>query len=292
MGYLKLDSETMILGVIGYPLTHARVQKVYNALYEKFNVNALYLPIPVTAERLDNFFHAVNVLNIPGFGVTMPHKSAVLPYLDSADEICKIYNCVNTVSVDAGKKKHGYAFDGFAMCQMVEDEGVLIKNRKALVLGAGGISGVVCDELAKRGATEITILNRTQSKAIALAELVARHTRIPVSGGGLTKAALDKASEDARIVMQCTSLGLYGGGQDYDYLGFIDRLPCDSAVADAIYNPDPTALLERAQKRGLKTVNGIGMLACQKQQIFKACLHIDIGDEGKKMVRSIITRSL
>ncbi len=291
-GHLKYDTETMILGVIGYPLEHTFVPKVYNALYEKFRINAVYLPFSIRPEDLEGFFRTVDILNIPGFGVTMPHKSSVLQYLDSADEICRIYQCVNTVSVDKDRKKHGYAFDGYAMCQMLEDEGVSIAGKKALILGAGGISGVVADELANRGAAEITILNRTAEKAEKLAETVSRYRGIPVTGGGLTAEELDRAAEGTGIVLQCTSLGLAGSDQDYSYLGFLERLNADAAAADAIYNPDPTSFLRKARECGLKTVNGIGMLACQKRQIFKACLGIDIGDEGKKAVREIVTKCL
>lgn len=194
--------------------------------------------------------------------------------------------------MDKNKKKHGYAFDGYAMCEMVEDEGGTIAGRKALVLGAGGISGVVADELAKRGATEIVILNRTPGKAIEVAGIVQSSTGVPAHGGALTRDELDRAAEGAGVVMQCTSLGIYGGSQDFEYLGFLDRLNADAVAADAIYNPSPTAFLAHARKRGLLAVNGLGMLACQKRQIFKACLGIDIGDEGKKAVKRIISALL
>ena len=92
--------------------------------------------------------------------------------------------------------------------------------------------------------------------------------------------------------MQCTSLGLYGSKYNFEYLGFVDKLENNAVLADAIYNPDPTAFLAKGQERGLLTVNGMGMLACQKRQIFKACLNIDIGDEGKKAVKRIVSAEL
>lgn len=98
---------------------------------------------------------------------------------------------------------------------------------------------------------------------------------IPASATGFTPKELDRAAEQCGIVMQCTSLGMHGMTVDYEYLDFLEKLPKGAAVADALYNPDPTSFIAKARALGLPNANGSPMLANQMLLMFGNVLRCD-----------------
>jgi shikimate dehydrogenase len=215
-----------------------------------------------TPENLDRFFDAVRILNMRGFISTMPYKTKMLPYMDVVTEESKVFNCINAVKYVEGKF-HGAGFDGYGFCQSIEDTGVKLEGREALILGAGGICGPVAAEMARRGGTSFTILNRTEEKAKKLAQLLQDYTGKPAYGGPLTPEKLEHAAKKAEVVAQCTSAGIHGSGTEFPHLDFLKMLGKDTVVMDALYNPPQTVFLKVAAECGLKTVNGMGMLSNQ-----------------------------
>lgn len=290
---VKYNVDTRLLGLLGYPLDHSITSVVHNAMYQFGDINAVFIPLEIkdTPGNLDRFFEAVKTLNILGFSVTMPYKTRMLPYMDEVTEECRLFNCVNNVKYVNGKF-YGDGFDGYGMCQAIEDTGVKLAGREALILGAGGISGVVANEMAKRGVEQFTILNRTVARAEHLAQILSDHTGKPVRVGPLTKEELDRAASSATVVAQCTSLGMYGTNTQFEYLDFVDRLEPSTIVADALYNPLQTAILKKATDRGLQSVNGIGMLSNQMNALIRFYFGVDLGLGGKCEATSTIIRAM
>lgn len=290
---VKYNTETRLLGLLGYPLDHSITSIVHNAMYQFGDLNAVFVPFELedTPGALDRFFDAVKTLNILGFSVTMPYKTRMLPYMDEVKEECRIFNCVNNVKYVDGKF-YGDGFDGYGMCQAIEDTGAKLAGREALIIGAGGISGVIANEMAHRGVTAFTILNRTAEKAEHLAQILSDHTGLPVRSGPLTKEELDLAARRVNVVAQCTSVGMYGTGTQFPYLDFIQKLEKSTIVADALYNPLQTAILKAASENGLQTVNGIGMLANQMNALIQFYFGVDLGLGGKCEATSTIIRAM
>lgn len=278
---VQYDTSTRLTGLLGWPLGHSVSSSVQNALYQMAGINAVYLPMEIedTPGGLQNFFAAFKTLGMAGLGVTMPYKTKVLPFLDSASQAASAFNCVNCVAVREGKL-HGEAFDGYAMCQSAEAAGHPLAGKHVLVLGAGGVTGIVLHELAQRGVASITVLNRTPERAKALADILAGQAATPVQVGPLTAEALDAAAERCTAVFQCTSLGMFGTKAQHPYLGFVQRLPAGSIVVDAIYNPPQTGILKEAAAHGHTAINGMGMMAYNMVAQTKLQFGVDLGIAG------------
>lgn len=287
---IKYDHETKLLGLLGYPLAHSIAAPIHNGLYRFGKINAVMLPMELKNEpgNLERFFSAVETLRIQGFIVTMPYKTQMLPYMDEMSEISRVFNCVNAVKYENGRF-YGRAYDGYGMCQTLEDADCRLEGREALILGAGGISGVVAGEMANRGVTSFTILNRTEEKAVQLARTLWEYTGKPVHAGALTEENLEQAARRAGVVAQCTAAGMYGTGTEFPFLKFIEKLGKDTVVVDALYNPPKTAFLQAAEAQGLLAVNGMGMLSNQANSLTKFFLGQDLGPEGKREAVRLLT---
>jgi len=283
---IRADSDTQLIFQIGDPLDFSCGAAVHNAIFEFANLNAVCLSLVVKKGELGPFCKAVKTLGICGFDVTMPHKSDVIEYLDEVDELSRAFNCVNHVDLRDGKLV-GTALDGLGMCLNIEDAGIRIKGRRALILGAGAVSGPIAAELCKRGASSIAILNRTVEKAKSITEVIERYFDVPVACGDMSLDNLYAFAGEADLLVQCTNLGMEGSGVDYQDVGFVARLPKGAAVADVLYMPERTKLLAHAEKLGYQVVNGLGMMINQQKAMLKFHLDYDLeadcrefGEEG------------
>jgi shikimate dehydrogenase len=178
----------------------------------------------------------------------MPHKEAVADVVDRLDPAARSLHSVNTVSWD-GDQLVGSSTDGAGFVASLADAEVSIDGAKVAVIGAGGAARSVIDALGRAGASDITVLNRTQDRAEAAAALT------PVASPGI---ASDISRAD--IVVNATSVGM---GDD-------ESLPCDpdllragQTVADLVYHPLETRWMAAAADRGARAVDGLGMLVQQ-----------------------------
>lgn len=190
----------------------------------------------------------MRTLGIGGLSVTMPHKEAIADAVDRLDPAARALHSVNTVSWD-GDELVGSSTDGAGFVASLSEAGVEVDGAKVAILGAGGAARSVIDALARAGASDITVLNRTSDKAEAAAAIA-------------TVAAPGIISDITRadIVVNATSVGM---GNDR-------ALPCDpdlfrpgQVVADLIYHPLLTNWMRAASERGSATVDGLGMLVHQ-----------------------------
>jgi shikimate dehydrogenase len=279
---VKYNTKTQILGILGFPLDHSVTSIVHNAMYQYGNINAIFYPLEIENKpgNLDRFFEAFKTLKMKGFSVTMPYKTMMLPYLDEAPEVCRRYNCINNVKYEDGKF-YGDSFDGYAICETFERAGCYLKGKRALILGAGGITGVTLDEMNKRGVTSFTILNRTIKRAETIAAALCEQSGKSVHVGPLTPEELNRAAKESDVVAQCTSLGMHGSTADFEYLNFVKYLPDKAMVVDAIYNPLQTSILRAASNRGLVTKNGVEVLANQMTKLIMFYFGVDLGEGGR-----------
>ncbi len=276
MEHFKADVNSKLVAFIGNPLDHSVAAKAHNALYSYYGINAVYFPFTLEENELSDFIAAAKLLHIPGFGITMPFKNKILKYIDDAEEAAKAFNCVNQVTIGKDGSTYGYSTDGFGMCQAIENTGFKIQGKEVMVLGAGAIGSIIGYELGRRGATKIIFFNRTVEKAESIARKIHELTGSVTECRSFIPEEFSKAAATAGLVVQCTSLGMFGTTKNYQSLDFIDLLVADSLVADAVYNPWRTSILAKAEKRGLTVINGIPMLI---EQLTKN-LEYNIGFNG------------
>jgi shikimate dehydrogenase len=209
----------------------------------------------------------VKSLGILGFNVTIPHKVTVMTYLDEIDPIAKDIGAVNTV-VNRGERLVGYNTDGLGGLRALSEAGVTLTGKKVVLLGAGGAARALSFSIAPLAGL-LVILNRTETKAVALASNLRRRFDKKIRGGPLTRSALLTEMADTDVLINSTSVGMHPKSEEC--VVDEDLLHSRMTVFDAVYNPNPleTRLLREAKSVGAKTVDGLSMLVHQGALAFK-----------------------
>jgi len=249
----EINGFTKQLAIIGDPVEHSHYPQMHNFLSEKYNNNYVYTALRVKHENLADAIKAIRAMEIAGVNVTAPHKFNVLPYLDKISEKAKKFGAVNTI-VHRDGVLTGYNTDADGFYRSLLYEGIEIKNRDVLIIGAGGATQPVAVLFALEGAKSITIQNRTLKNAERLRDYVKEVCDYDIS----TERKLDRYD----VVINTTSVGMYPNIENcpIDDFSFIDE---KTAVADMIYNPWETVFLKKCRERGAKGINGLGMLIFQ-----------------------------
>ncbi len=245
------------LCVIGDPVLHSKSPLIQNTMIQSLGLDYEYSLQPVKREELSSWLNRVRTEGWAGFNATMPHKEALVPYMDELDEDAKLYQAVNTVCCRNGKL-YGFNTDGGGFARALTMCGIAIQGARFVVLGAGGAAKAVALKLAQQGAARVTICNRTVEKAAALAS----HIPDILTPAGFSLAQLSEQCANCDVLINCTNLGM-NGSPSFDTLDFLDALPLKAPVCDLIYHPLETALLSRAKGQGHPTMNGLPLLIHQ-----------------------------
>ena len=279
-----INGHTKQLGIIGYPVEHTFSPAMHNFISDTIHNNYVYSAWRVHPDDLKTAIDGMRALGISGINVTAPHKVEVMKYLDFVTDTAKELGSVNTV-VNRDGKLYGYNTDADGFCMALGKAGIKIKNSRILILGAGGVVRPTLIRLIDHGAKEITVVNRTKSKAVSLSEDILRCKNFEVK--------TEISSLDFDIVINTTSAGMEPQENvlpieniaEIDDLSFIGK---NTAAVDMIYNPDETLFLKTAREMGAKTVNGLGMLIYQgiiAYELFTGVtLPEDMGERIKKEV--------
>ena len=213
-----------------------------------------YVAMEVREDALNEVLRTLGDKGIKALSVTMPHKEAVFEMLNNAsnglgnvDESAKSARSVNTISVTDGRLI-GSNTDGDGCCNAIEQAGVDVAGSRAVIIGAGGTARAIVATLARRGASDIAVINRTESRA---QDVITSATVARVGSVG------DIAN--ANILINATSVGM--GTQETPVEAGL--LHSSLVVLDAVYHPLETTLLRDAKVAGAKTVDGLWMLVHQ-----------------------------
>ena len=245
MNCSKITAATKLCAIIGNPIGHTLSPLVHNAAFEHLGLDYVFLAFQV--EHLQDAVKGIRALDFKGVSVTIPHKVAVMEYLDEIETVAGRIGAVNTVVNRAGRLI-GYNTDWSGAIKALEDEMVL-QGKTAVVLGAGGAARAISFGLKEKGAQPV-ILNRTVSRAEALAaELKCRF-------GGME--LMEKLSFD--LVINTTSVGMY---PRVDGMPVKKELLKDVLVFDTVYNPIKTRLIREAEEKGCPTIIGLKMFINQ-----------------------------
>jgi len=153
-----ISGKTRVCGVIGDPIEHTMSPVMHNAAFKELGLDYLYVPLRVKREELGKAVESVRALNIRGLNVTLPHKVAIISFLDELDPLARKIGAVNTIVNDDGVLT-GYNTDATGFLQALLEGGVEPKEKKVVILGAGGASRAISFILAERDA-HLVILNR------------------------------------------------------------------------------------------------------------------------------------
>jgi len=262
---LKITSRTNLYAIIGDPIGHSLSPVMQNAAFKASGLDAVYIALRVESSMLRQAIEGFRAINILGFNVTIPHKVAVMKYLDELDVSAATIGAINTV-VNRWGKLIGYNTDGSGALAALHEAGVDPQGRRILLLGAGGAARALAFSLAQT-AERIIILNRTVSKAESLAEEVRQITGANVTHRKLDPLALSEEAASADLLVNTTSVGMHPRPEET--LVDAKLLRPSMVVFDVVYSPPETRLLREAREVGAKPVGGLGMLIHQGAEAFK-----------------------
>jgi 3-dehydroquinate dehydratase/shikimate dehydrogenase len=263
-GVRRLNKETKIYGVVGDPIGHSLSPIVHNIGFRKLGINSLYLPFRVPEGKLANFLASHTPLKIQGLSVTIPHKESAVHQATEMEPLVAQTQSANTLVRTASGFK-AMNTDRPAILESLtaglpanpDGSPGSLKQKMALVLGAGGVARSVVHALLDAGAL-VTITNRTDEKARKLAHDMGCRQ---VDWGMRTSTLVD-------IVVNCTSCGMYPE---------VDETPIHPGVfkngmvvMDTIYNPENTMMIKQAREHGATVVTGLDMFIRQAAAQFRA----------------------
>lgn len=253
MKLLRVDMKKAF--VIGDPIVHSKSPLIHNYWLKEAGVSGIYEKLHIKPSELESFILELKSKRLYcGGNITIPHKQSLMTLVDYVDPIALEIGAANTVWFDGDTLKATNT-DGFGFGANL-DQNCLgwDKGTKAVVLGAGGASRAVVQQLKHRGFLEIHLINRTVSRAQELA-LVFGETIHPAS-----LDHLNSALKNADIFVNTSSLGM--DGAKIPFVDFSKMAP-GAVVTDIVYSPLETEFLKLARKNKLKTVDGLGMLLHQ-----------------------------
>ncbi len=239
-----------LYGLFGEKLSHSLSPQIHSKVFSKLNMKGYYHLFELKSEDLGTAVAGLKVLKARGINVTIPYKIQVMNFLDELSKEAKALGAVNTIKFEKDKTI-GYNTDYFGLKMLFEKNEIAVKDKKALILGNGGVAVTVVQFLLDSGISEITIA--TIDKDL--------NKDIPQFGYCKMISFDEIPSVKADILVNCTPVGMYPA---------VNNSPVDkkyicnfSTAVDMIYNPKKTLFLQYAEEAGLKAVNGLYMLVGQ-----------------------------
>jgi shikimate dehydrogenase len=245
-----------VAGVVGWPIRHSRSPLIHRYWLRQLGIDGDYVPIALRPAEATGFFSNFSTSEYVGANVTVPHKETAFESVDFVESAAEALGAVNTIWLDDDGRLAGTNTDaaGFLANLDMTVPGWAEQGKTAVVLGAGGAARAVVWALLQRGFDPVIIVNRSGERAKILADRFGKRViRVDWSSVG-------KSLRQAHLLVNATSLGM--AGQPSLPLD-ISRLRDDSIVTDLVYAPLETGLLLDARARGLRTVDGLGMLLHQ-----------------------------
>ena len=239
--------------VIGNPIEHSLSPKVQNQWIKENNIDAVYDKIKLNANQIKNFIQNIKNQEIAGCNVTIPFKNTVIPFTDNLTLEAEQTQSVNTIVFDNGKLV-GHNTDIAGFYKAIKSLNFKVEGKTVLILGAGGVVSSIIFALKQLKVLNITVSNRTRSKAENL-KILFKDLNV-VEWGSLP---------EFDIIINATSLGLNNEKINLDF----SKIGKNKLFYDVIYNPSETEFLKKGRELGNKTENGKLMFLYQACEAFK-----------------------
>lgn len=264
---MKIDGYTRMAAVIAKPIRHSISPFIHNHAYQLTATNAVYLAWEVEEDEVAQSLQQLKVLDMLGANISMPYKKKVLPYLDQVDESAQLIASVNTIVQREGRLT-GYNTDGLGFLKSLPKT-FSIKNKKLVLLGAGGAARAIIVEAIQQGVGEVHLFVRPESLAKYQAIFSPLSEALSFSIVLHDLSSRDQVNEmmvEADFLINATGLGMDGVSlpvpKDFTF-------PKGCLVADLAYFPAKTPFLQLAEEQEVQTVNGLGMLFHQAGLAFE-----------------------
>lgn len=281
----EINGKTKIIGVIGKNIKNSLSPLFHNQIILKYSLNFCYLPFQVAETDLGKAIQGIKALNIRGVNITFPYKEKAIEFLDKVEKSARRIGAVNTIVNNKGFLT-GYNTDVIGFKKSLQEDGeFVIKEKKAVILGAGGAARAVVYALLEEKIEEICIFNRTLEKAKKIKQNLSsffpksRISVFPLEGEDL-KGKIEKA----HLLVNATSLGM-PPRVDNTPLSDEKLFHPNLLVYDLIYHPVRTLFLRQAEKARAKIINGLPMLVYQGIESFY--LWTGLKPEGKEVLEMI-----
>jgi shikimate dehydrogenase len=251
-----ISGSTRLAAVIGSPVRHSLSPALHNAAFEAGGLDWRFVAFEVAPGEGAAAVRAMRTLAISGLAVTMPHKADVAAAVDDVDVAAAALRSVNTVVLREDGSTLGASTDGEGFVDSLRAAGVALGGARVVVLGAGAAARSILDALGRAGVADLAIVNRSAGPAAEVA------TMVPAARVG----SLDDVAS-ATVLVNATSVGMASVALPID----AELLHAGLTVADIVYHPLETALLQAARQAGAATVDGLGMLvhqAARQQQLW------------------------
>ncbi len=265
----SISGTTALYGLFGHPASHSISPAMHNTAFQKLGIDAAYLAFDIREEQIEKAVSAIRTLPILGVNLTMPLKTAVIPFLDALSEASALSGSVNTIVNDNGFLT-GHTTDGIGFTASVREAGFEIKGSVMSVLGAGGAAGSLIVQSAIEGAEKIFVFKRSNASfkdTVTFCQSISEKTGcpikvLPMEDGALMQSTLDESG----ILVNATPVGM---GDDKNTPVPREFLAPHLFVSDLIYHPEMTPLLSDAKDVGCRYSNGKYMLLHQGAASFR-----------------------
>ncbi|MFM1814403.1 MAG: Shikimate dehydrogenase [Pseudomonadota bacterium] len=273
----------LLAGVMGWPVMHSRSPMLHNYWFEKYGLAGTYLPLAIEPGKLAPALKALHPLGFAGCNLTIPHKQEAMKIVDEVDDVGRSIGAISCVTVRPDGSLFGNNNDCYGYIESIKQEqpGWRADKGPVVVIGAGGGSRAVCYGLAREGAREIRLVNRTFERARRIAD----EFGAPIKP--LEWSARNDAIEGAAMVVNTTSQGMVG---QTPLEISLERLAPGALASDIVYTPLETPFLKAARERGNPTINGLGMLLHQARPAWKRWF--DIEPEVTPELRAMIEKTV
>tara|TARA_B100001093_G_scaffold505861_1_gene563865 strand:- start:5520 stop:6341 length:822 start_codon:yes stop_codon:yes gene_type:complete len=245
--------------IIGNPVDHSLSPTLHNYWFNKYKIEANYILYGIDETKIKAVVDKIRNKEIKGINVTIPYKQKVIPFLDKLVNDAKETSSVNTIYLNEkneviGENTDVYGLQAGYLKEIVDKK----KNKKVLILGAGGVSPSVIVSLLKSDILDISLANRTYEKSLFLKK---KFSNLKI----LKWDEIEKNVKDFEIIVNTTSLGLKNG-EDFDLI--FKKFKENLIYIDLIYNPLETKMIKFFKLNQIKTYNGLDMLIYQGQKSF------------------------
>ncbi|MBI3807039.1 MAG: shikimate dehydrogenase [Nitrospirae bacterium] len=263
---MDINAHTQFCGVIGNPVEHSLSPAIHNAAFQKLGLNFVYLAFRV--EAIGDAIKGLRALgNFRGASVTIPHKVAAVPFLDSVEPTARHIGAINTI-VAAGGTLTGYNTDATGALRALREGVVALKGQRVVMLGSGGAARAIAFALGTEpGIEHLTILGIDEQERAALAQDLRSKTEITIRESTLDADALQKVLPDAHVLIHCTPIGMSPKVHETSVPATL--LHAGLTVMDIVYNPRDTRLLKDAKAAGCRVIPGLEMFLHQAAAQFE-----------------------
>lgn len=298
---MEISGRTKMICLLGSPVAHSMSPAMHNEAFAELGLDYRYLAFDVKEGELAGVMDSFRKMGVRGFNLTMPLKTEAVALCDRLSPAAEIAGSVNTVVLEDDGTATGHTTDGIGFTESARQEGVDFRGQKVTLLGTGGAGIAILVQLALDGAREVSVFERAGSRfhertSRVVAQLNER-TRCQVTVYDYEDAVMQQQISESCLLINATNVGMAPNTDtciipDPSWLTKRAEVACNDAqgeaqtadtavaqgkaqtaasliVADVIYNPRKTKLLEMAESCGLKSFNGINMLLYQGAAAFE-----------------------